>query len=445
MTRRVQKILGLLEPILAAVTLAALGGVVWRLFAQGYLPQPFYFHVDETLMDLYSTAYWANNGAAYLTWHSLYPPLSFVFLDIFSIHKCYVQSPALGRQCDWRSLVAIISCFGLNCWLVFNSYRKSSISASTSRTIAVCLGLPMLYALERGNLLIPCFTCFVLGFSDLLKAGWRRWLAMALAINFKPYLVFSAVPYLARRDLRWVVGSALLFVAIYGATFVLEGSGSPMEVIANEARYAIGQTDRYFTDLYYATSYWPLIRLLRAAPTGLRLVDPVAGQAISLGLEILIRAAQLGAAGCLAAALFRPAAVDVRRFGALLTATALTAFTTGSAGYAQIFLFFLIFFEPWRGGLRIVILVAAYLLCLPIDHAFLPVINGAAHSYLGGRLVTAHFGVSIGQLLRPGILLVIQFGLIALNLRDSLGARIREDGLGAPGDVSSVAGATANR
>ena len=50
------------------------------------------------------------------------------------------------------------------------------------------LGLPMLYALERGNLLILCFTCFVLGYGDLLRQRWLRCLALASAMNFKPYL-----------------------------------------------------------------------------------------------------------------------------------------------------------------------------------------------------------------------------------------------------------------
>jgi len=53
-------------------------------------------------------------------------------------------------------------------------------------------------------------------------------------------------------------------------------------------------------------------------------------------------------------------------------AVSITAFTTGSAGYAQIFLFFLVFYEPWRGPTRIGVLIAAYLLCMPIDYVILP-------------------------------------------------------------------------
>ena len=73
----------------AVLTVAGLGGLLWRLWANGYLPQPLYFRPDDSLMDLYTTAFWANAGGAYERWHSLYPPLSFAFLKVFSLHHCY--------------------------------------------------------------------------------------------------------------------------------------------------------------------------------------------------------------------------------------------------------------------------------------------------------------------------------------------------------------------
>jgi hypothetical protein len=278
----------------------------------------------------------------------------------------------------------------------------------------------MLYALERGNLLIPCFTCFVLAFGDLLRSRSARWLAMALAMNFKPYLVFSVLPFVARRVVGGVILCVLLFVSVYGLTYMAEGVGSPMEVIANESRYAAAKTATLFSDLYFATSYWPLIRLLRAAPPGLILATPEMARAIAVCLEILIRISQGASFACCALALLRRRPIDVQRFGAMVACTALTAFTTGSAGYTQIFLFFLLFYEPWRGPIRITMLIGAYLLCLPIDHVILPVVHDHAVSFLSGRAVVTRFGLSAGQLVRPGVLLVIQWGLIAMNFRDLL-------------------------
>ena len=414
--RRVVGVEGLFAGAIAI--LVAVAG--YRLTVDGYLPQPFYFRVDETLMDLFSTAYWANNGGAYLTWRSVYPPLSFVFVELSSVHKCYGHGAVLGRVCDWRSAAALIVIFGVNVWLVFRSYHWMRVGAVVPRTIAVCFGLPMLYALERGNLLIPCFTCFVLAFGDLLRWRAARWLAMALAINFKPYLIFSLLPFVGRRAVAGLVLCGLLFVAVYGLTYLVEGSGSPLEVIANESRYAEVKSARFFSDLYFATSYWPLIRLLRAAPHGLVLASPVVAHAISLALEVLIRLSQIAFFSCCAIALLRPKRVDIRRFGAMVACISLTAFTTGSAGYVQIFLFFLLFYEPWRGPVRIVILSCAYLLCLPVDYVIRPVIHDPAVSFLTGRHVVEDFGLSIGQLLRPGLLLVVQWGLIVTNASDLL-------------------------
>ena len=97
---------------------------------------------------------------------------------------------------------------------------------------------------------------------------------------------------------------------------------------------------RYFSDLYFATSYWPLIRLLRAAPDGLVLASPGhRARRSPSALEVADPASHRSRSfACCAVALFRQAAVDIRRFGAMVACISLTAFTTGSAGYVQIFL-----------------------------------------------------------------------------------------------------------
>ena len=416
------------EFVLAGFVILGIVLALSHLLVKGYLPQPFYYRPDDTFMDLYSTAYWSHTAGAYTVWHSIYPPLSFAFLKLVSLDRCYGGGAILGRSCDWPPLAALGAFFLANAMLVFFSLRAVDARTAWPRTLAIAFSLPMLYAFERGNLLIPCFTCFVLAFGDLLLSRGGRWLAMALAMNFKPYLVFSVLPFVGRRVWGGLIVCGVLFVAVYGLTFVVAESGSPLQVIGNESRYAAAKSANLFSDVYFATSYWPLIRLLRAAPTGMILAPPAAAAAIGLALEILIRLSQLAFFSCCALALLRPAPIDVRRFGAMVACISLTAFTTGSAGYVQIFLFFLLFYEPWRGPIRIVILTGAYLLCLPIDHVFLPVVCDQAVSFLSGREVVTRFGLSWGQLARPGILLIIQAGLVALNFADLLAP-----GAGSPG------------
>ena len=434
-----------LERALAGLVLAGLVLAAWRFAQQGYLPQPFYYRVSESLMDLYTPALWANHADAYSRWHSLYPPLSFVFLHLTSLNRCYGVNDLAGRNCDWLARLALFAIFLGNLALVYRNYRLSDPATAVPRTIAMGLGLPMLYALERGNLLIPCFTCFVLGYGDLIRRRWIRCLALAAAMNFKPYLVFVVVPLIIKRRWAQVAACGLMGGAIYVATALWYGSGWPLQIIANETSYAGAPSKSWFSDLYFATSYWPLIHVLRAFPPGLRLGSAPVEAVWSAVLTGALRATQLAALACLVLALFRPAGARVRRLAALSVAVSITAFTTGSAGYAQIFLFFLVFYEPWCGPTRIGVLIAAYLLCMPIDYVILPVVHQGAFSWLGGRQVTAAAGVSIGQLARPALLLIIQMGLVVLNLEDVLrpaeGMRRRhDDGLTCSAPAAGLSG-----
>ena len=408
----------LAEWLFASLVLLGLAITIGRFWRDGYLPQPFYYRVSDTLMDLHGPALWANTGGAYHVWHALYPPLSFVYLKLTSLGACYASNEWAGRDCDWLAKAVLLAVFAGNIALIWVTYRIADARTATPRAIAMALGVPMLYALERGNLLIPCFTCFALGYGDVFRRRWPRWIALALSFNFKPYLGLVALPFLVQRRWSWVMACLAFGVAIYLATLAIYGSGSPMEIIVNETRYSVAVSKGYFSDLYFATAYWPLIRLLHALPPELRLIPDGLAQALALGLTLALRASQAAALICLALAAWRPERTDVRRLAALVAAVAITAFTTGSAGYSQIFLVFLVFFEPWTGRLRPVMLTATYILCLPLDIVLVPLIHQPAHSYLGGRTVMTDFGLSLGQLLRPGLLLVIQGALVTLNLRD---------------------------
>ncbi len=400
--------------------LACLGWVIWRFADGGYLPQPFYYLVNDSLMDLYTTATWAHRGGAYSVWRTLYPPLSFDLLRLVTDAKCYLHGDLAGRRCDRAAFGVLIAVALANVGLVLWSYRSSDPRTAMPRAVAVAAGLPMLYALERGNLLVPTFTAFVLGTGPLIRSRWGRIVALALSVNFKPYLLGVFLPAVARRDWRWLLGFGAIGLAIYTVTFIAQGAGTPQQLLFNIDIYRAGNVDPW-SNIYYATSYLPLARFLSAHQGFASTLQPWAAPAFSFVNIVVMRLVQLAVAVCMIAGAIRPGGIDSRRFMALFTAMILTTVTNGSSGYALIFLFFLVFFEPWRGPARIAILTSAYLLCLPVDWAFWPMMHGPAHSFLGGRDVTVSFGVSVGQLLRPGLLLIIQVGLIVLNFQDILG------------------------
>ena len=107
-----------------------------------------------------------------------------------------------ARECDFAGVWTLLAFFALNFPIVYLTYRHNPDRASAGfRTLALCAGLPMLYALERGNLIIPCFTFFALGYGKVLRSAKLRWIAVAFTVNFKPYLVLTLLPQLFRR--RW--------------------------------------------------------------------------------------------------------------------------------------------------------------------------------------------------------------------------------------------------
>jgi hypothetical protein len=428
----------LIEGLLAVAIAIAVGVAIWRFHQIGYLPQPFLYDLNYPLMGLYDTAYWANHPGAYGLGRSIYPPLSFLFLRLATIHSCYAMSPFEGRDCDWLAHWVILGFYVLNTGLVYRSFRKSDPRTALPRAVALCIGLPMLYALECSNVIIVSFTFFVLGYGGLIRSAPLRWLALGLSINFKPYLFVVLAPPLFRRQWRWLIGCVVVGVLIYLLTYAIQGSGSPAQLVENIKLYASDITHQYWSDVYFSTSYWPLVNILSSEVQLLGMTSAQSGEAWRWLLVGVIRLAQLGTLACLVAAAFRPAGMVAHRFAALILATILTTITTGQSGYVQIFLFFLLFFEPFRGPVRITVLVTAYLLSISADYAYLPVIHGPAWSYLGGRSVVAEFGVSVGQLLRPAGLLVIQFALVALNLRDLLG-RDRPSALLGPLSAAAVA------
>lgn len=411
------------EAAAAGLVVAAVLAALWRLASQGYLPQPFLYDLNYPLMGLYDTAYWANHAEAYGMGRSVYPPLSFVFLRLVSLPRCYGLTAYSGRDCDWLAVAVLSGFFVLNAGLVFASFRRMDRATALPRALALSLGLPMAYALECGNLVIVAFTGFVLAYGPLLRAGPLRWIAMALAMNFKPYLLVLIASDLVRRRWARCAGVLTAVISIYLITFALEGAGSPVDLAVNLILYGREISHRYWSDLYFATSYWPLVKLLAGHWSLLGLATKGEAEAWRWILVGLIRVAQLGTATCLLLTAIRPRAAQARRLAALILAMMLTTLATGQSGYVQIFLFFLILLEPRGGAAGSVVLAAVYLLSIPADVILRPMIGASAWSFLGGRQAVADFGLSVGQILRPAFLLVIQFGLIMLNARDLLAPR----------------------
>ncbi len=403
----------LLEYLLAALVCAAAVGVALFFLKFGYLPSPFYHWKNDTFMDWYNPAYWAHRPDAYERVHSFYPPIAFEFLRLLTRSACYRGSALAGRGCDVSGYVTITAFLLINVVLSLLAFRRSVRTRAWPRAIALGLGASMLYGWERGNLVLPCFTAFVLAYGGLVRSPWLRAALTGVAVNLKPYLLIMPVTQLLRRDwpafCRFCVGA----LVVYGLSFALFGAGDPWEIARNAVGFMMAPADRRYGIFQFTTTYDSLLGVLDSSvPLRLYLGASVV-TASRIVLPILMILGAAGATVCLIAGAWRPAALTPARTAALgLT----LIFVFGSPGaYALIFLLFLVFLEPWRGAGSTIALIAAYVWCIPWDYNLAPVIHETNFSFLAGRPVGVELSLTLGELLRPGLVLLMQYGLVAAS------------------------------
>lgn len=394
------------EGVLAGIVLASLGYLAWQFHNLGYLPHPFQSNTDESLMDFFNTAYWSYRKDAYLDWHTVYLPAAFLFVRGFTQSRCYGVDAYAARTCDPGASALIAIPYLLNFCLVFLSFRKSGHARAIARTTALCLGLPMLYGLELGNLIIPCFTFFVAAFGGLVRSERLRWFLIAMSINLKLYLLVLALPRLAAREWRWIWGTGILGMIIYLATYIGYGVGSPVAVVRDLLFYAEHMPNQYAMQNHFSA----------LASTQLNAWNHI--------FPLLIYSGQAGVAACYAATLTVKRAISTTHLTILiltLLSTQAALHTSGySADYTQVFLIFMIFWTYEKGPASLMLVIPAYLLCISTDVQFSPAIHSPVYSYWSQRWVMVKNGVALSQFARPALLLFIQYVLIGQVMRGLL-------------------------
>jgi hypothetical protein len=407
-----------LEPLLAIAIAIGIIHAFWFVWMRGFLPPPFFYEPSDLWMDWFNTAYWAHNEGAYDTWGTIYPPLSFVFLRIVGNPACYVGTEGItSRDCDWVGAVVLHAFFILNIFLIASTFMKIDRTTALPRSFAVAAGLPMLYGLERGNLIIPTFTCMLLAYGPLLKSARLRWLAAGLAINFKVYFIAALFPQLLRRRWRWFEGAIIAALMIYLITYFAYGGGTPIEIYNNityisDVYQAIG-----FLDLWYASTYQPLLSLLDG--TFFPILSLVGSDGIEFWTFFLATLQLSTQASICVAVMFvwvRPEAVPMFRLTNLGLLFALISIE--SNGYSQSIAILFIFMERWRGfGLKWAICIS-YILSIPADYAFEYIGFAVRESYISGQLVTFQYATTIGPFLRPLLIMSLPIALSCVTIRD---------------------------
>jgi hypothetical protein len=396
------------EYVMMALVLASVVWVAQFFLHHHYLPQPFIFNAFDTFMDWFNTAAFANLPGAYDVWHAVYPPISFVFLNFFSLHSCYGNSIS-ARNCDWIGLSTIIVFYLFNCWLAFHIFRRIDRTTAISRGLAFGLGWPLLYCLERGNLIIVCLPAFMYAYSGLAKSRFWQGLAMAVTINFKPYLVIASFCLAIKREWRALEFAGLLTVAVYLLTLAWFGSGDPFQIMENMGIWIRSTSAQFYEQIYASSSYSSFLLIWNSTFPLLNYVPSKIVERLLWFLPALMHMTQFFALAGLVAAWLQPQAVSMPRIAALLVGVHLAS--QGLPGYSLTFLIFLVFLEREHRAGQIIALICAYLLSVSYDRILVIIMDGNWPSWLSGVTTEVNFGLAIGQLVRPGLVIAIVWAL----------------------------------
>ncbi len=406
------------EYLLALACVLAGLHMAWQTYEYGYFPQPFFYDTDDTWRDWFSVAIWAHEDGAYDSWGSIYPPLSFAFLKLVGLPQCYEYAPmATVRDCDWVGVVVMHTIYALNIVLTALTFLKIDRATALPRSLVISISMPMLFGLERGNLVLLCFTFVILGFGPLLASARMRWLCIALAVNLKVYLIASVVAQLLRRRWLAVEGIMVATIVVWIVSFLIYGAGTPFEVMDNIVNWATGSTPSDVLAVWYPNTYLPLKYVLAesSAPVNVLLGSSVVNAAL-----IFIPAVTILGQGLImlasVATWFRPEVVPLYRvsfFGA-----ALAMITSETSTYTQPIVFFFVFMEPWKGWARPAALIVTYILCIPGDIMLSNAARVVSYSFIGQRYVIAEYSVALGMIIRPFLFMLPAYFLSVLTVKD---------------------------
>lgn len=206
--------------VLLLAVLLNLAGICYYLYflnINKYLPSPFLYNKSDSFMDLFNTIYWAGDNGRYTDWKSVYPPFSFYIVKcINSICGVAYQDDSVSiRDQSLNVIIGFIIIYFTSSLLAikhkaFNCF--SSVQKITLYLIFVS-STPMLFALERGNIIVLCPLILIYA---LYSKGNVRHLCIALLINIKPYFALLMLYYVYKKEWsgmsRAIVLSGFIFV-----------------------------------------------------------------------------------------------------------------------------------------------------------------------------------------------------------------------------------------
>lgn len=392
---------------IAFLNLAGLFHYAYHLLNLGYLPSPFIYDKSDTFMDLFNTMYWAYDDGRYTEWRSVYPPVAFLILRLANVILAggwasdpfimRANSPMVAVGFVVASLALPVAMLALDSWKGLRKGEKLLLY------VTLVSSSPMLFALERGNLIALCPVLLAI---VLYKTGIARSSSIALLINIKPYFAVLLAYYLIRKDWRGFASCTMFSGLLFGVSGLLlddrfllffanlfafsqeEGLFALREVVAMPSSisafsYALRSPD----GLAYASQYLDQSGLLLIASA----IEGAKWLAVLAAATILV---------------FRsPAMRDAEIF--CLLVVALTNLGVWVGGYSLVLYIALI---PCLAGMRHYRIYLTLLACIAAPLDWIPLATtapGWLYSFLSDSYVSVEWTLGLGSLARPSANLLL--------------------------------------
>ena len=385
----------------------------WLSFAEnGYLPSPFVYDKADTFMDFFHPMYWADEPGRYTDWGSVYPPLNFLFLKgarwlmFGQVH----ESDAFTLRDSAKPFIPyLLAAFAASALFVFRHdlWRGFTGAQKALFFFIFLLSPPMLFSIERGNLII-----FASGFLALAlaKPGWTRTFAIGMLINIKPYFALYLVGFVISQRPKELLSCTVMA----GALFLISGimlDENFLQFVRNLLQFSQDP------NLFSPRELLGLPSSVSAFSYVLRLYLFSGGNPSFAGLDIGSIATLIESIKWLAIlSAFVSLGLGGRRIPVetMLAATTIAITNLGVwAGGYTFGLYVCLIPIFCRLTYHKIYLTCVFLIMMPVD---IPLFNdnlGDRYAYLSDATIPVDFQVTLGAFLRPavnlGLLLMISF------------------------------------
>jgi hypothetical protein len=226
---------------------------------------------------------------------------------------------------------------------------------------------------------------------------------------------------------------------VYAVSYVAFGDGDPFQLYRDIHNFGHNFLPPSIYSIRFATTYGSLLKLIDGPYPIMRFVGSRPLETLDFWLPVLLSTAKLSIMSALALAAIYPKRISAHRWFALIICMLYSFNDVG--GYALSFLLFFLFLERKPGAVYWVILVCAYLWCVPTDYPLVKFENRITYDGLTGKEVFEDVNLTVGQFVRPALFLLIQYGLAILTLWEVFVYARRQRDLFYEGNAGGIDGA----